>query len=270
MGMTTFHIALLFGAIIFAVSSGLLLFSAAAGAGHKGLLLLRRTAEARNPWGRRPSKLDLELHPDPKPDPRDGSEFYRWAGVKRLIDCTASITLLSFLAPLLIVTAIAIKLDSPGPVLYRQRRIGFRGKNFEVFKFRSMMVDAEKDGPQYASANDSRITWVGRFIRKTRIDEIPQTINVLRGEMSFVGPRPERPEFVGELEKAIPQYHNRHIVKPGITGWAQVKYEYAASVEGAREKLRYDLFYIRHFTPLFDIVIILMTIRVAVFGIGSR
>lgn len=189
---------------------------------------------------------------------------------KRFIDVAASLGLLIGLSPVLFLTAIAIRLDSPGPVLYRQRRIGCRGRPFEVFKFRSMRMDAEKDGPQYASANDARITRVGRLIRKTRIDEIPQAINVLRGEMSFVGPRPERPEFVAVLEREIPHYHARHLVKPGITGWAQVKYEYAASVEGAREKLRYDLYYIRHFTPLLDILIILMTLRVALFGLGSR
>ncbi|MAW81045.1 MAG: hypothetical protein CMI63_12475 [Parvularcula sp.] len=190
--------------------------------------------------------------------------------IKRLLDIALSLALLAFLAPLLIVTAVAIKWDSPGPVLYRQRRVGLGGQEFEVFKFRSMIVDAEADGPQYAAIKDKRITRIGAIIRKFRIDEIPQTINVLRGEMSFVGPRPERPEFVRELEQEIPLYHCRHLIKPGITGWAQVKYEYAASVEGARTKLRYDLYYIRHFSPFMDVLIVLMTIRVAVFGLGSR
>jgi exopolysaccharide biosynthesis polyprenyl glycosylphosphotransferase len=189
---------------------------------------------------------------------------------KRILDVVLSLGLIVSLAPLLVLTALAIKLDSRGPVLYRQRRVGKDGKLFEVYKFRSMRIDAEKDGPQYARVNDDRVTRIGRLIRKTRIDEIPQAMNVLRGEMSFVGPRPERPEFVAELERAIPHYRSRQLVKPGITGWAQVKYEYAATVEGASEKLRYDLYYIRNFTPLLDIIIIVMTIRVAVFGIGSR
>jgi lipopolysaccharide/colanic/teichoic acid biosynthesis glycosyltransferase len=148
--------------------------------------------------------------------------------------------------------------------------VGLGGVEFDLLKFRSMVSNAEQNGPQYASVNDSRVTPVGRIIRKFRIDEIPQAINVLRGEMSFVGPRPERPEFVRDLETEIPLYQCRHLVKPGITGWAQVKYEYAASVEGARNKLRYDLYYIRHFSPVLDLMIVLMTVRVALFGLGSR
>lgn len=190
--------------------------------------------------------------------------------IKRCLDILLSSGLILFLSPLLLLTAAAIKFDSRGPVLYRQRRVGYGGREFEVFKFRSMIERAEANGPQYADLNDARITRVGRFIRKFRIDEIPQTINVLRGEMSFVGPRPERPEFVRQLEAEIPGYHCRHLVKPGITGWAQVKYEYAASVEGARNKLRYDLYYIRHFSPVLDLKIVLMTVRVALFGLGAR
>ena len=192
------------------------------------------------------------------------------AALKRALDIAASLGLLVAAAPMLLLIAAAIKIDSRGPVLYRQKRVGYRGRVFEVFKLRSMRVDAEQNGPQYAKIDDDRVTRVGRFIRKTRIDEIPQAINVLRGEMSFVGPRPERPEFVDLLELAIPHYHARHLVKPGITGWAQVRYEYAATVEGAREKLRYDLYYIRHYAPLLDLLIILMTVRVALFGLGSR
>lgn len=192
------------------------------------------------------------------------------AAIKRGLDIALSLGLLAFLAPLLVLTAIAIKLDSHGQVLYRQRRVGLGGKEFEVFKFRSMIADAEANGPQYAAVKDNRITRVGSILRKFRIDEIPQAINVLRGEMSFVGPRPERPEFVRELEQEIPLYHCRHLVKPGITGWAQVKYEYAASVAGARNKLRYDLYYIRHSSPFLDLLIVLMTVRVALFGLGSR
>lgn len=189
---------------------------------------------------------------------------------KRAFDIAAALALLIFLAPLLIVTAIAIRLDSKGPALYRQRRIGYGGREFHIFKFRSMRLDAEKDGACWAAVSDKRITRVGRFIRRTRIDEIPQAINILRGEMSFVGPRPERPEFVRLLEREIPHYHERHLVKPGITGWAQVKHEYTASVEGARDKLTYDLFYIKHFSLLLDFLIVLMTVRVALLGIGSR
>ncbi len=192
------------------------------------------------------------------------------AAVKRAADIIFSVALLTFLAPLILATAIAIRLDSAGPIFYRQRRVGRGGAVFNVLKFRSMVTDAEADGPQYAEIGDQRITRVGHFIRRLRIDEIPQTINVLRGEMSFVGPRPERPEFVAMLENEIPHYQSRHLVKPGITGWAQVKYEYAASVAGAREKLRYDLFYISRYTPLMDVAIVFMTVRVALFGLGSR
>ena len=182
----------------------------------------------------------------------------------------AALGLLVFLAPLLALVAVAIKVDSTGPVLYRQRRVGLDGREFDIFKFRSMREDAERDGARWAAENDDRITRVGRLIRRTRIDEIPQALNILRGEMSFVGPRPERPEFVRLLEKEIPHYHDRHVVKPGITGWAQVKHSYTASVEGAREKLRYDLFYVRRYSPLLDLMIVIMTVRVALLGIGSR
>lgn len=189
---------------------------------------------------------------------------------KQAIDILLCILLLVSASPIFLLTAVLIKLDSKGPIIYRQRRVGYRGRVFSVFKFRSMKTDAEIGGPQYAAPNDERVTGIGRFLRKYRIDELPQVINVLRGEMSLVGPRPERPEFVAVLEGEIPHYHQRHTVKPGITGWAQVKYEYAASVDGARNKLRYDLYYIRHFSPLLDLAILLMTVRVTLFGLGSR
>ncbi len=192
------------------------------------------------------------------------------ATVKRALDIVFSAALLVFLAPLIIATAIAIRIDSAGPILYRQQRVGRGGAVFNVLKFRSMVKDAEPGGAQYAMVADQRITRVGHIIRRLRIDEIPQTINVLRGEMSFVGPRPERPEFVAVLRNEIPHYHSRLLIKPGITGWAQVKYEYAASVAGAREKLRYDLFYISRYTPLMDVAIVFLTIRVVLFGLGSR
>jgi exopolysaccharide biosynthesis polyprenyl glycosylphosphotransferase len=189
---------------------------------------------------------------------------------KRVFDVVAAIALIVGFSWLLVLTAIAIRLDSAGPSLYRQRRVGKDGKEFDIYKFRSMRTDAEKNGAQWAQTDDDRITRVGRFIRRTRIDEIPQAFNILKGEMSFVGPRPERPEFVAVLEKEIPHYHDRHMVKPGITGWAQVRHAYTASVEGARDKLSYDLYYVKHFSLLLDVLIVLMTVRVAVLGIGSR
>ena len=190
---------------------------------------------------------------------------------KRLFDLAAAAGLLVLLSPLLALTALLIKLDSKGPVLYRQQRIGRNGTPFEILKFRSMSVDAEKDGiAAWASKDDCRVTRVGRIIRRLRIDEIPQAINVIRGDMSFVGPRPERPEFVRLLEREIPNYHLRHVVRPGITGWAQVKYEYGASVEDARIKMQYDMHYIEHFSLWRDFLILIMTVRVALFGIGSR
>ncbi len=191
-------------------------------------------------------------------------------GLKRLFDLAAALSLLLAAAPLLLVTAVAIVIDTPGSVFYRQRRVGMNGRTFEIFKFRSMVCDAEKNGAQWAAANDARVTRVGRVIRKLRIDEIPQVINVLSGDMSFVGPRPERPEFVEILEREIPHYHLRHLVKPGITGWAQVKYVYGASIEDARTKLQFDLYYIKNFSIFMDFLIVLLTVRVALFGVGSR
>ena len=189
---------------------------------------------------------------------------------KRFIDIVLAAALLIVLSPIIIVAALAVKLDSSGPVFYRQTRLGSGGVPFQIVKFRSMRQDAERDGAKWAAKNDDRVTRVGRFIRKTRIDEIPQAINVLRGEMSFVGPRPERPEFVETLRREIPNYDLRHLVKPGITGWAQVKYVYGASVADAREKLTFDLYYMRHYSFWFDIAIVFMTIKVALLGVGSR
>lgn len=189
---------------------------------------------------------------------------------KRFLDIFLSLILLLFLAPLLIAVAIIIKLDSPGTIFYQQKRVGLNGKVFSVIKFRTMVSDAEKDGARWASKNDDRITRLGRFLRRSRIDEIPQAFNVLSGSMSFVGPRPERPEFIVELEKHIPHYNDRHAVKPGITGWAQVEYTYGASIDDAREKLKYDLYYIKNFSLALDFIILLKTVRVTLFGIGSR
>ena len=190
---------------------------------------------------------------------------------KRALDIAAGTGLLVLLAPVLLLTAVLIKLDSPGPVFYRQVRVGLGGKPYQIIKFRSMRNDAEKDGrAQWAQAGDPRVTRVGSLLRKSRIDEIPQAFNVLAGDMSFVGPRPERPPFVADLGEKIPYYNERHRVKPGITGWAQINYPYGASVEDARQKLRYDLYYIKNKSLLFDLIVMLQTVRIILFAEGSR
>ncbi len=191
--------------------------------------------------------------------------------IKRAIDLIASVFMIIFLSPLIIVIAIIIKIDSTGPVLFSQERVGKNRKNYMVYKFRSMVEDAEKQsGPVWAEDNDKRITRAGRFIRSWRFDEIPQLWNVLKGEMSLVGPRPEREFFVKKLEDIIPYFGQRFSVKPGITGWAQVCYRYGASVEDAVEKLNYDLFYIKNMSILMDLMIILRTIKIVLFGKGAR
>jgi sugar transferase (PEP-CTERM system associated) len=182
--------------------------------------------------------------------------------LKRVMDVLLAAFLLVLLSPIFLFTAISIRLDSRGPVFYSQVRQGLNDKEFNVHKFRSMVVDAEKEGVKWAEDNDPRVTRIGKFIRTARIDELPQLWNVLKGEMSFIGPRPERPEFIHQLEKEIPYYDLRHLVMPGITGWAQVMYPYGASVEDAREKLQYDLFYIKNFSLLLDFVILMKTIRI--------
>ena len=170
--------------------------------------------------------------------------------------------------PIALVTAILIKFDSTGPVLYRQERVGKNGAPFTVLKFRSMRTDAEKAGPVWASEQDDRTTRVGRIIRKLRIDEIPQFWNIIRGEMDFVGPRPERPHFVSQLAQEIPYYQQRHLIAPGLTGWAQIKYPYGASIEDARQKLQYDLYYIKNQSLILDAIILFETIKIIVFGRG--
>jgi exopolysaccharide biosynthesis polyprenyl glycosylphosphotransferase len=191
--------------------------------------------------------------------------------VKRAGDVLVSSGLLVLTLPLMLMTALLIKLDSPGPVLYRQSRAGRFGKPFTLFKFRSMTVDAESGGkPRWAQKQDPRITRIGSFIRPLRIDELPQLFNVLRGEMSMVGPRPERPHFVEQLARVIPFYHERSYVTPGITGWAQVNFPYGASVEDAREKLAYDLYYVKNRNLLLDLLILFGTIRVILFREGAR
>lgn len=187
---------------------------------------------------------------------------------KRIFDIIYAIILLFFLSPIMILTAIAIRLESKGPLFYRQRRVGLYNLEFEVIKFRSMSVNAEANGAQWAKKNDPRVTKVGKFIRKTRIDEIPQLFNILKGEMSLIGPRPERLVFIEMLKTAIPYYEFRHVIKPGLTGWAQVKYPYGASLEDGMWKHKFDMYYIKHQSFWFDFKIILNTIRVVIAGLG--
>jgi sugar transferase (PEP-CTERM system associated) len=192
---------------------------------------------------------------------------------KRALDLAASLTLLVVSWPIMIAVVLAIKIEDgfAAPVVYRQTRVGRGGKVFDVLKFRSMSVNAEADGVAvWASENDSRVTRVGNYLRKLRLDELPQVLNVLAGQMSIVGPRPERPEFVEELKVRIPYYSERHVVKPGVTGWAQLKYSYGASEEDAIEKLQYDLYYIKNQTLILDIMIILQTVEVVLWGKGAR
>jgi sugar transferase (PEP-CTERM system associated) len=189
---------------------------------------------------------------------------------KRVLDLVAAGVGLLLAGPIMALVALAVRLSSPGPALYHQRRVGQAGRPFTVHKFRSMRQDAEaRTGAVWARANDSRLTPIGGLLRKTRLDELPQLWNVLRGEMSFVGPRPERPEFVTELTKQIPFYGERHVVKPGLTGWAQVRYAYGASVEDALEKLQYDLYYIKNISIAFDVFIIFDTVKTVIFRRGT-
>ncbi len=190
---------------------------------------------------------------------------------KRAIDVVVSFLGLILSAPLILLTAMAIKLESRGPVFYRQERVGQNDRRFVLYKFRSMAEDAEaKLGPVWASERDPRVTRVGAIIRKIRVDEIPQMINVLKGEMSFVGPRPERAYFVEQLKQNVPYYDLRHSVKPGITGWAQISYRYGDSEQDAVEKLQYDLYYIKHMSPIFDLQIIFESLKVIMLGSGAR
>lgn len=196
----------------------------------------------------------------------------RLSGIaKRIFDVVASLILLTVTMPIVILFAILVKLESRGPAFYRQIRVGLFGQPYSVLKLRSMRSDAEVAGNAvWASLDDPRITRVGKFIRKVRIDELPQTWNVLKGEMSFVGPRPERPEFVADLEQQLSYYAERHMVKPGITGWAQVNYPYGASIDDSRHKLEYDLYYAKNYTPFLDLLILLQTIRVVLWPEGAR
>lgn len=195
----------------------------------------------------------------------------RMSGVAR-VALHRSVALLGAVVslPVALLTALLIKLESKGPVFYRQERVGKNGQTFVVMKFRSMRTDAEKDGPVWASSEDDRATRVGRVIRKIRVDEIPQFWNILKGEMNFVGPRPERPHFVAQLAEAVPFYEQRHLVAPGLTGWAQIKYPYGSSVEDARQKLQYDLYYIKNMSLMLDAIIMFETVKTILFGRGGR
>jgi sugar transferase (PEP-CTERM system associated) len=189
------------------------------------------------------------------------------ARIKRAADLVLGVIGLVSASPVMMLVALLVKLDSRGPCLYRQARVGLRGRHFELLKFRSMRTDAEAGGlAQWASDKDPRITRAGRYLRKFRLDELPQFLNVIRGDMSFVGPRPERPVFVEQLRQTIPYYDERHSVRPGLTGWAQVRFTYTASIEDSRRKLEYDLYYLKQMSIAFDIAIILYTVRVVLFG----
>ncbi|XKH00673.1 TIGR03013 family PEP-CTERM/XrtA system glycosyltransferase [Marinobacter nauticus] len=195
------------------------------------------------------------------------SRFVQWT--KRLTDLVLSLVLLAIAIPFMLLTALAIVLETGRPILYSQKRVGRLGREFRIYKFRSMRQDAEKDGKaRWASANDNRVTRVGAFIRNTRLDELPQIYNVIRGDMSFVGPRPERPEFVAELKEKIPFYDTRHYVRPGLMGWAQLNYPYGASIEDARGKLEYDLYYSKNHSLLMDFLIMIQTVEVVLLGKG--
>jgi len=202
----------------------------------------------------------------------DGFNQGAWrTGVKRVFDVFCAAAIFALASPIMLATALIIKLESKGPILYKQERVGQNGQTFSIAKFRSMSTDAEKDGkPRWASANDHRVTRVGHIIRRLRIDELPQLLNVLRGDMSLVGPRPERPFFVNQLTQEIPFYALRHSVKPGVTGWAQVRYPYGATVEDSLEKLQYDLYYVKNHTLFLDLVVLMETVGVVLTGKGAR
>jgi len=189
---------------------------------------------------------------------------------KRAFDIVASLLLLMVGLPLIAIFAVLVKVETKGPAFFRQTRVGLYGQNFTLIKLRSMRTDAEAGGAKWAEEDDPRITRVGRLIRKVRIDELPQVWSVLKGEMSFVGPRPEVPAFVSDLDRELPYYAERHVVKPGITGWAQINYPYGASIEDARQKLEYDLYYAKNYTPFLDILILLQTARVILWPDGAR
>jgi len=189
---------------------------------------------------------------------------------KRALDLIISAVALVVLSPVFLLSSLAILLESGTPVLFRQERVGLHGRTFSILKFRSMRKNAEEGKAVWAAADDERITRVGRILRNFRLDELPQLVNILRGDMSLVGPRPERPEFVRMLGEEIPYYHERHTIRPGLTGWAQIKYQYGSSVDDAKTKLEYELFYIKHLSLFLDLAIVFRTIQVVLFARGSR
>lgn len=223
-------------------------------------------------WERETGKVDLDaLHPSWLifSDGFVGGSLQ--VILKRILDVVASLALLVVALPVLIITGLLVRFGSSGPIFYRQERVGLNGRTFMLLKFRSMRSDAEADGvPRWAAVNDSRITKLGGFIRKTRIDEIPQIFNVLKGEMSFIGPRPERPFFVDQLHDAIPYYQERHRVKPGISGWAQLNYPYGASIEDSKEKFQFDLYYIKNYSLFLDLIVLIQTFRIVLWPNGVR
>jgi len=196
------------------------------------------------------------------------SRFLR--AMKRTMDIVAALIAVALTLPIMALVAIAILVESGGPVLFRQKRVGLHGEQFEIFKFRSMRQDAEKGGPSWAADGDNRITRVGAFIRKYRLDELPQFFNILQGSMSLVGPRPEQPYFCEMLETSLDFFSQRHTVRPGITGWAQIKYQYGSTVEDAKRKLELDLFYIKHLSISLDMVIVFETVKVIFLGKGAK
>jgi len=216
-------------------------------------------------------KLSLEnIHPSSLIFSEGFKRSSIFKSLKRALDIIVSLLSLVLFAPLIFIISLAIRMDSKGPVFYRQERVGEDEKKFNLLKFRSMNVDAEENGPVWAKVDDERVTRVGQIIRKLRFDEIPQMFNVLKGEMSFIGPRPERPFFVDSLKNEIPFYSERHVVRPGITGWAQISYQYGASKEDALEKLKYDLYYIKHMSLILDLMILYETIKIVFWGKGAR
>ncbi len=216
------------------------------------------------------SKISLNIYPSSLIFTTGFKRTMMIKTLKTNIDKTLACLALVIASPLFLIIPIMIKLDSRGPVIFKQLRVGEYGNNFKIMKFRTMREDAEAGGASWTTTGDSRITRIGKFLRKSRLDELPQLINVLKGNMSFVGPRPEVPHFVDKLKEAIPYYAQRHVVKPGITGWAQIKYPYGASAEDAGEKLQYDLYYIKHFSISLDAFIIFETVRSVLTAKGSR
>lgn len=222
-------------------------------------------------WERHLRRVDIDaIGPDWVADVEQTAGGRVQAAVNRVGDVLVSGAMLVFTAPLMALVALAVRLESPGPVLYRQERVGRGNVPFTLLKFRSMQIDAERSGPAWATTADPRVTRVGSLIRRTRMDELPQLFTILRGDMSFIGPRPERPHFVRQLSEMIPYYEERARVKPGLTGWAQVSFPYGASVEDARMKLSYDLYYVKHRSILLDLSIMFATIRVILFQEGAR